>query len=310
MADPISEYLQSRNITDADTVTRLRNAFASNPDILERRMLAGGKRSGARGVEDTFDQMIEATLPEGKVTVGTPEKINDNVAPAPTNPRPSIKGAGEPGGTKLKAGESRQLNYDSPGVPGDPKKETDYGPPNSGSILEWLLPAILGLGAARNPLPSGEAAVGPRGVTPYVGPEATYVGPMPRNDPRFGGYLQGQKYLPDEFDNAAAQERAFWEDTIRERNQQKYGSNITDQRGNARVGTTNMPNQESVGSEIDQINNKNATMKSAREAQIRQDVADENAQMLRAMEEQERVRRAQRATRETVDAAKRVTGRR
>jgi hypothetical protein len=70
------------------------------------------------------------------------------------------------------------------------------------------------------------------------------------------------------------------------------------------------PNVESVGSEMETIDQRNQAGKTQQRAQVQQSVDAENDAMLRQMEEQARARKGQSRTQELVNAAKRAAGRR
>jgi hypothetical protein len=73
-----------------------------------------------------------------------------------------------------------------------------------------------------------------------------------------------------------------------------------------RIGSQVGPNMESVGSEMETIDQRNQAGKTQQRAQVQQSVDAENDAMLRQMEETERARRKQKGADATVSAAKRL----
>jgi hypothetical protein len=73
-----------------------------------------------------------------------------------------------------------------------------------------------------------------------------------------------------------------------------------------RIGSQVGPNMESVGSEMETIDQRNQAGRTQQRAQVQQSVDAENDAMLRQMEETERARRKQKGADATVSAAKRL----
>jgi hypothetical protein len=265
MADVVQQYLQSRGATpSAENASRVRQHYASNPDLLDRRAngLPGGLDDNSSVLDALLDKHLAESMPTpaGTVTVGQPEAI-----PPPSRTAPMVKGKGEVGGTASVAtgdpasgnrGGGRQ-GYGEVAPVATPAQTADsqYSPSTddvaNGGIGEWLK-ALLGISAA---VPAAENIVG-RAPAQVGAPPAALPPPQQR---------------------------------------------ITSQVG---------PNVESVGQEMQTIDQRNQAGKTQQRAQVQESVDAENDAMMRKMEEDARKQRAQRNAQETVNAAKRVTGRR
>jgi hypothetical protein len=113
MADMITQYLASRGaVPSAENASRVRQHYASNPDLLDRRAvgLPGGLDDNSAVLDAMLDKHIAESMPQipqGSVEVGQPEKV-----PPPSKTAPAVKGKGEVGGTDTaKVTGSRQANY-------------------------------------------------------------------------------------------------------------------------------------------------------------------------------------------------------
>lgn len=194
-------------------------------------------------------------------------------APAPSKPGPYVRKQGEVGGTK--GAPSRQGEY-GPGP--SPSRQGGYGAGASPSVADAVAQsaAVGSVGGGS----SDDSSI-LKWLLPILGISAAV--PAAEN---MRGRMPMQTQIPND----------------------RTGGMLASPQG--RIGTSVMPNVESVGEEMDIVRNRNDAARSGRERQIRSEVDAENDQMVRQMEEQERARRAQKRTRELGDAAKRATGRR
>lgn len=211
-SDMITQYLASRGAApSAQNASRVREHYASNPDLLDRRAmgLPGGLDDNSGVLDALLDKHIAESMPQvpqGSVEVGQPEKV-----PPPSRTGAVVKGAGEVGGTNAaKAGAptgasrqagygpgaspSRQAGYDAPPVAKEGSNFTDgvgtgaqVGPMQRSGISEWLM-GLLGAGSAAYGLSKlggkGAPADAPQGPLPgSVPPAATAAAPTDGTDP-------------------------------------------------------------------------------------------------------------------------------
>lgn len=174
--DMVTRYLQSRGAApSAENASRVRQHYASNPDLLDRRAmgLPGGLDDNSSVLDALLDKhvaesMPDPVIPQGSVEVGQPEKI-----PPPSRTGASVKGPGEVGGTKAGVA-SRQGNY-GPGAESaltgmvDESGMPVAGGPEPGNIGKFLL-SLLGAGSVAG----GAAMRSGRGAVPQA---------MPTNSP-------------------------------------------------------------------------------------------------------------------------------
>ncbi len=317
MADPrmVDRYLQSRGAApSAQNANRVREHFAANPDLLDRRAmgLPGGLDDNSGVLDGMLDKLIadtaatpaapNASMPEASGTQG-----DRNPAPAPSKRGPVASarpGASRQGEYGPGASPSRQGGYgaasppamsgmvNEQGMPVEYTGEANVAPPEDSGILKWLLP-ILGISAA---VPAAE----------NLGPGRQRGGMSDAVDEN-GRVLRGPQAMIEDLGTA----------------DQRYNESGKTPRGpytpappgalpppQQRIGSRVGPNMESVGQEMETVTNRNASAKAGRERQLRSEVDAENDAMLRQMEEQARARKAQGRTKELTDAAKRAVGRR
>lgn len=276
----INQYLRSRGAAmSAGNANRVREHFAANPDLMERRAM--GLPGGLDDNSSILDAMLEKQIADtGMAPTITSEALPD-ITPQRQQPaQPQAARAPQRAQTPTTRA-SRQGNY-GPGP--SPSRQGEYGPASNAAgvdellaaegllapgqstrdaanadsgILKWLLP-ILGVSAAGalNTQPRLPAPRGPMSLAP---PDSPLALPAPQR--RLTNQGPDQNYTP-------------------------------------------------MGEEIDTINNRNASSKEGRRRQLQSEVDAENDAMMRQMEEQERVRRAQKRTKDLGDAARRTTGRR
>lgn len=204
-----------------ENVNSIMQAAASDPSILERysmgtaapEMQGGRDIRGASGMDDNSALLklaIDKSMGESAPTSnGTPPPAAPSPTPAPVQaparrapvaasqgPMPSRQGA-YGAGSSPPPQQNATVGYEpSTGAPMPVPSGIPSGGGEAGGLggLEWLT-ALLGLRAVQKPpqLPpqfSGAPSGGQ--VAPFKGPEAQYIGPMKRDDPRFGGYLPKQ----------------------------------------------------------------------------------------------------------------------
>lgn len=213
-----------------ENVNAIIQAAASDPSILERYSMGtaaptvqnGRDIAGASGMDDN-SALLQLQKSIGN-SIASTDLPTSNGAPAP----PPAAPVQAPARRAVPATGSRQGGY-GPGA--SPSRQSGYGAgpspdnatvgyePSTGAPmpvpsgipgggqgeagglggLEWLT-ALLGLRAVQKPQLPPPFTGAPSGgqVAPFQGPEAQYVGPMKRDDPRFGGYLpkNGQPGTP------------------------------------------------------------------------------------------------------------------
>lgn len=207
-----------------ENVNAIIQAAASDPSILERYSMGtaaptvqnGRDIAGASGMDDNSallqlqksigNSIASTDLPTSN---GAPPPAAPVAAPArrapvsaPQGPMPSRQG-GYGAGSSPPPQQNATVGYEpSTGAPMPvPSGIPGGGQGEAGGLggLEWLT-ALLGLRAVQKPQLPPPFTGAPSGgqVAPFQGPEAQYVGPMKRDDPRFGGYLpkNGQPGTP------------------------------------------------------------------------------------------------------------------
>lgn len=228
----IARILARQGASDTpENVNAITQAAASDPSILERYSMGtaaptvqnGRDIAGASGMDDNSALLqLQKSIGNSIASTDLPAPPTSNGAPLPATPvrkaAPPVqaRGRGVAPGTEPPPGSHEAGPYPlDPAAPRTPSVTAGYEPstgapmpvpsgiPDGGGAsgiggLEWLM-AALGLRAVQKPptLPPPFGAPGGQ-VAPFQGPEAKYVGPMERNDPRFGGYLpkNGQPGVP------------------------------------------------------------------------------------------------------------------
>lgn len=274
--------------------------FASNPQVAEHRAM------GMRGsvLDDNSDlfaaqlsKLMQQTAPPQSAApqVGLPTQTATAPAAAPSRGRVQQQAPSSPQGPAM----GPQLPMASGMVnPLDAPSTPQTAAPSGTSGWEWLL-ALLGATAA-----GGKPAMGPnapRGVVEYQGPEAEFVGRMPRGA---DAALQGQQGRISGY-TQMGQERVAGPQPALEGSQPRIAS------PQGRVeDKTPRGNYESVGNEMDDVRNREANRRSSNERTIRSEVDAENEQAQRLMEQMRNRQRAQGGTRELLKQAGRAVGRR
>ncbi len=180
---------------------RVREFGAANPEILEKRAM-GMRGSGVDDNSDILgpmlDKLVQASSTDEQLNAAT-DRGTWPGAPGTQPTTPAVAAA-----TKPNAPRRENKTYPNPqeasgkplqtgGIPGDANAPTGSNVPSGSGEAGWLeklWPLVLGIAAARKPL--ADQGNLPAKIDPATGkpiPEATYVGPMDHNDPRFGGYL-------------------------------------------------------------------------------------------------------------------------
>jgi hypothetical protein len=191
--DMITQYLASRGAApSAENASRVRQHYASNPDLLDRRALGlpGGLDDNSAVLDAMLDKHIAESMPApaGQVTVGEPEKIgNGGSVPPPDKRGPAVKGPSEVGGTK--ATGSRQGEY-GPGP--SPSRQANYGPgakpAPSGMVDESGMPVsgeseTGGIGKFLLSLLGAGSAAGFAGMKPNAAAATPNAPPLPGSVP-------------------------------------------------------------------------------------------------------------------------------
>lgn len=256
MADSaaVNQYLQSRGAKmSGENATRVRNHFASNPDLLERRAagLPGGLDDNSGTLDGLLDKQLQESMPVVAQAVQGEAPVKQ--VPAPSNQRPYAKqpqmpasypAPAEANGNPLQQSGRQPNGGGDPAAVGLPSEDpalSASGP--QGDIGTWLK-ALLGLSAG---VP---AAANMRGQMSVAPPGAL---PPP----------QGR---------------------------------ITSQVG---------PNMESVGNEMETINQRNQAAGTERKAVLQNEIDAENDDMMRRTMTDAAKRKQQAGADATVNAAKR-----
>lgn len=283
-----------------ENVLAAQQFFASNPEVAERRAM------GLRGGMDDNSDVFRPNLEQYITKTGAQPYKDDGAAP--TMPQPATSPQPQKARAVPAPAPSRQGNY-GPAPDMLARMINDQSPPstpqlqpqgNTGIGWDWLL-ALLGASAA-----GGRAAMGPNAPTGrapqvYQGPEAEFVGRMPRGaesalqgqQGRIGGYTQ------------MGQQRVEGPQAQIEGTQQRLPPQ--QQRVEDRTPRGNF---ESTGQEMETVRNRNASARAGRERQLQQEVDDENAQARRLQEQFAQRRRAQVNTRDVLKQAGKTYGRR
>lgn len=275
-------------------VAAAKEFFASNPEVAEHRAM-GMRGSVLDDNSDLFRGVLDRLMQQTATPTPQPAPSLVQQAPAATAPAAVPRGR-----MQQQAPSSAQYGPNLPMASGmvnplDAPAGTTP-PSDDNSMWKWLLP-LLGVAAGQRTM--GPNA--PRGVVPYQGPEAEFVGRMPRGadaalqgqQGRIGGYTQmGQERIPGpqpQVPNARS--------TSAIEGQQRR---IEDR--------TPRGNYESTGQEMETVRNRNDAARSGRERQLRAEVEDENAQAQRLMEQMRNRQRAQSNTAELLRAGRRAIG--
>lgn len=279
----IARYLASRGMSMSnDNANRVRAHFGSNPAELDRLAmgLPGGANSPMDTRGDTLDQMLDkviadtAATPAGTVEVGQPQMMSPAASPSPA-PR---NGGGS------RAMPSRQGGY-GPGP--SPSRQGDYGSGNR----DRGIPVALehgpegGLGTDVGMLNSG----GGGGIGEFLLALLGLSSVAGRNATQTPGAVQGgAAALPGRTDTD--QKRLTYEPKIEDK--------------------TTRGNYESVGQEMQTIDERNAASKEGRRRELQADIDQENAHQKSLIEQQSKRNKDQKSAEELARAAKRATGRR
>jgi hypothetical protein len=298
----MSRLLQSYGASNsAGNANRVREFYASNPQAAEHRAM-GMRGSLQEDNTDLLGPMLEKLMaqtdgtPPGRVEVGAPE----------VQPMPTVQAASAP--TRRAATAAPQYGPNTPMATGavnplDGPATALAAPQRQGSFWDDILISLLGAtsagGAAamRNRGGAGGAAPsgGGGGAAPQGTPEATFVGRMgeaARNDPRASGYLprqQGALPAPDG---------------------QVDAPNAKLPAPDKRISSSRPDyNYEGTGKEIEGVNARNQSEKTARKDVIQKEVDAENESAGRLQEQMRKRAADEAATADLIKKAKRAVGR-
>lgn len=207
--DMVTRYLRSRgaDALSAENASRVRQHFASNPDLLDRRAmgLPGGLDDNSSVLDALLDKHIAESMPTpaGSIEVGQPVRADAAPAPSrrgpttqqpmakqtypvpneaignPNNIKVADKGSAPIDGSITSTGTSNQLT--------GPPVGSQVGPTQRSGITELLM-GLLGAGGAAY----GLSKMGGKGATPdastaplpgTVPPAAATAAPVDATDP-------------------------------------------------------------------------------------------------------------------------------
>lgn len=320
----LSTLMKSYGAADTpENSNRIREFYASDPTAADRRAygVKGQSHEGGADRDAILNAMIDkvaapapaaitqeplaplpmvqnATAPTRRsATAGAPQR-------GPRGTAPSMEPQMQPGYSDTNAQTSPAIGAPGSRVSGyETNVEDQTLPANGGGILDWLLPAILGISALRSG--AGGAAPSPSGV-PSVRPipDATYVGPMGREGaPPVAGRISNEQRRP-----VKASPRAIGNDgkLIEGANpsQKRVGStpkledNISD--------LTRVPTNEPPPT---QVRNSPQLENEGKKRQLQAEVDAENEGASRLQKQMTDRAMAQKNTADLAKAARRATGR-
>ena len=298
----MSRLMQSYGAqNNAANANRVREFGAANPDVLERRAM-GMRGSNQEDNTDLLGPLLDKLMaqtdntPPGRVEVGAPEV---------QQPMPTVQAASAP--TRKTATAAPAMGPNMPMATGavnplDGPAAAPAAPQRQGSFWDDILISLLGAtsagGAAamrnRGGAGAGDAAPGGGRAAPGT-PEAEFVGRMgeaARNDPRASGYLprqQGALPAPDG---------------------QLDAPNAKLPAPDKRIGSSRPDgNYEGTGKEIEGVNARNQSEKTARKDVIKKEVDAENESAGRLQEQMKKRAADEAATADLIKKAKRAVGR-
>ena len=281
-----------------ENVAAAKNFFASNPDVAEHRAM-GMRGSAIDDNSDVFRPMLDRLMQQtaSPAAAAPPAPMEGATTPAAARSSPVVTqrpAASSPMGPQLPMASGAVNPLDAPPAAGAPAS-------SGGSGWEWLL-ALLGASRA-----AAGGAASPNGNLPtaYQGPEARFVGPMgnPQQSP-MGGEMQLD-------DMRGSTQIEGQQGRIPGARPQVEGPRAQLEAPQGRIANSTPDyNYESVGKEVDQINNRNTTTRNARTQQLQSEVDAENAQAQRLMEQMRNKQRGQANTRDLLKQGGKVLGRR
>lgn len=261
----------------AENANAARQFFASNPDVAERRAM-GMRGSGIDDNSDVFQPSFNKMVDKA-----------DGISTTQLPPLQQAESQALKANTPQRAPAPKQFNQPPSPIMQNPNQvnapiDSSIGKPGGGSDLMPFLMSILGLRAAPNVarpdgLSTGNHYADAQGRSSPL--EAEFAGRMPRRaSPRAigndGGLIEGAN---------PSQPRIG--------NQPKITSGAPD------------GNYSSIGKDMETVQNRNSTMRGARDRAVQGEVDDEN----RLIQEQMKKRKAQMDTQELTNAARRAVGR-
>lgn len=286
----MSRLLQSYGASNnAQNANRVREFAASNPEVLEHRAM-GMRGSLREDNSDLLGPMLDKLIAQTSTPAQMPQPVPEQ------QPMPTVQAATAPTRRAATAAPAPQMGPNPPMATGAVNPlDAPAAPPmpqRQGSFWDDALTALLGVSSVAG----GAAMRNKNGAPTGPGiPDATYVGPM--DEPTMYR-AQGQERLGGP-------------------TAQLEGPNAKLPAPDAKLPAPNkqLPNQrpdgnyESTGKEIEGVNARNQSEKTARKDVLQKEIDSENESNGRLQEQMRKRAREEAETADLVKKAKRAVGR-
>lgn len=276
-----ANYLSSRGApVTPENMNRVREFYASNPDLMERRAvgLPGGLDDNSSVLDAMLDRHIANTSAAPVTVQALPDITPKSEVPPPSPRGPTTK---QPMAPRGRSGGAVSLPVDTASSTGAP------------SVADVVESAAFGV-------PPQTSAQGPQGDDGSLMPWLLSLLGLSANTSR------PQDLGPGRVPRGSVTDLPSSDELIEGR----VGSGTALPPPQGRIESrAPSENLESVGSEIDTVNQRNQTSRNARTQQLQADVDAENDLIMRQMMEREKQLQAQRRAQELVRAGKKAVGR-